>query len=173
MKLLHLLIAALTLPLISCAPSADLGAGTEAENGKQNTNAAKSQSVATSEDPGQANTDVAEESDAWWQLGDDSVFTATLDPWPPKPGVSTLNAEATEDDWEQKFAGTAEYRIAMVKDNDNPWLELPNTGEDEHGTKLFSAPVTLERGSAYIQFRLRDEGDSDFTELLDWQVDLP
>ena len=60
-----------------------------------------------------------DESEIDWQLHDDSVFTAKIDPWPPKEGAVTLKAEATMDDGDQKFAPSAARNIALA--NHHPY----------------------------------------------------
>lgn len=111
-----------------------------------------------------------DEAEGWWQLLDDSVFITKTDPWPPVAGQVVLKAEATEDDMERKFAGTVEYRLAAAEQNAEPWKPLPKTGEDEYGSVLFETPITLAAGKTFIQFRVRDEGEPEFTELTNWSV---
>lgn len=113
-----------------------------------------------------------DESKADWQLQDDSMFIATIDPWPPKAGTVKLKAEATMDDAEQKFAGTVAYRVAASKQTSEPWKPMPRAGEDKDGTIQFAVPLTLSQGTVYIQFRVRDAGDKEFTDLTDWKVSV-
>jgi hypothetical protein len=108
-----------------------------------------------------------------WQLLDHSLFTATFEPSPPKAGVVQLKAEATRDDEDQKFLGTVDYRLAGSEENSEPWKPMPQVGEDEIGTVQFAIPVTLTNGTTYIQFRVRDYGDEDYTQLTDWKVEVP
>ena len=111
-----------------------------------------------------------DEAEGWWQLLDDSVFITKTDPWPPVAGQVVLKAEATEDDMERKFAGIVEYRLAAAEQNTEPWKPLPKTGEDEDGSVLFQTPITLAAGKTFIQFRVRDEGEAESTELTNWAV---
>ena len=111
-----------------------------------------------------------DESRSDWQLHDDSVFIATVDPWPPKAGGAMVKAEVTTDDGDQKFAGTVAFRIAPNEQNTEPWKPMPKVGEDKDGSLLFAAPVTLNNGTVYVQFRVREKGDKNFTDLTDWKV---
>jgi hypothetical protein len=117
-----------------------------------------------------AQTQKEDESKSDWQLHDDSNFIATIEPWPPAEGTATLKAEATMDDGDQKFAGTVAYRIAASEQSAAPWLPMPKVREDQDGSIHFAVPVTLAKGTAYVQFRVRDKGDKDFTDLTDWKV---
>lgn len=128
--------------------------------------------------PGGATNDAAkteagaDASKMEWQLADDSVFFAAVEPWPPKAGAAMLKTEATMDDFEQKFAGNVSYRFAATMENSGEWQPLPRVREDEDGSVYFEAPVTLQPGSTYLQFRVLDAGDPEPTELLDWKLDI-
>lgn len=111
-------------------------------------------------------------SSADWQLLDDSLFIAEIEPWPPRAGAATLKAEATMDDWEQMFSGTVSYRLAATADGFEPWQPLPRVRDDADGSVYFEAPVTLSEGTVFVQFRLLDSGDTDFTELTDWSIEV-
>ena len=119
--------------------------------------------------PGEATNDASKME---WQLADDSVFFAAVEPWPPKAGAAMLKTEATMDDFEQKFAGNVSYRFAATMENSGEWQPLPRVREDEDGSVYFEAPVTLQPGSTYLQFRVLDAGDPEPTELLDWKLDI-
>ena len=119
--------------------------------------------------------DAAEKEDmskADWQLLDDSIMTARLEPWPPKDGPAQLKIDITADDAEQKFAGTFAYRLAPTEKNSLPWKPLTAQREDEDGNVYFGAPVTLPKGTTFIQLRVRDKEDEEFTELTDWNVEV-
>lgn len=103
-------------------------------------------------------------------LPDDSVFLPTLEPWPPQAGPARLKATATTDDDERKFAGSVWYRIAPTEQNSQEWLSMPRTGEDAEDV-FFEAPITLSKGTSFIQFRVQDAGDPQ-AELLDWKIEL-
>ena len=107
-----------------------------------------------------------------WQLMDDSMFLANIEPWPPRAGAATLKAEATLDDWEQKFAGSVSYRVASSADGFERWQPMPKVREDAEGSVYFETPVTLNEGQAFLQFRVMDSGDTDFTELTDWSIEV-
>jgi hypothetical protein len=120
-----------------------------------------------------AKTEVGEgASKMEWQLADDSVFFAAIEPWPPKAGAAMLKTEATLDDFEQKFAGNVSYRFAATIENSVEWQPLPRVREDDDDSVYFEAPISLQPGSTYLQFRLLDAGDSEPTELLDWKLDV-
>lgn len=129
----------------------------------------------SSDDQRRADASAAEpkqedESKADWQLLDDSMFIATIEPWPPKEGAVTLKAEATMDDGDQKFAGTVAYRVAAAEQSAEAWKPMPKVGEDKDGSIFFATPITLTKGTVYIHFRVRDRGDKDFTDLTDWKL---
>ena len=152
MKLNIILIAAVAATLCACSPS-----GSSSSSGDQ-----KRDDTST--------TEKEDESKSDWQLHDDSNFIATIDPWPATEGTVTLKAEATMDDGDQKFAGTVAYRIASAEQNSEPWKAMPRVSEDKDGSIHFAVPVTLTKGAVYVQFRVRDKGDKDFTDLTDWKV---
>jgi len=119
--------------------------------------------------------DAAEKEDmskADWQLLDDSIMTARIEPWPPKEGPAQLKIDITADDAEQKFAGTLTYRLAPTEENSLPWVPLSKLREDEDGNVYYGAPITLPKGTTFIQFRVRDKEDEEFTELTDWSVEV-
>ena len=119
--------------------------------------------------------DAAEKEDmskADWQLLDDSIMTASVEPWPPKAGPCQLKIDITADDAEQKFAGTLAYRLAPKEENSLPWVPLSKLREDEDGNVYYGAPITLPKGTTFIQFRVRDKEDEEFTELTDWSVEV-
>jgi len=133
-----------------------------------------SRSGSSSDDRGRAEASASEtkqeeESKADWQLLDDSMFIATIEPWPAKEGAATLKAEATMDDGDQKFAGTVAYRIAPSETNSVAWQAMPRVREDADGSIYFQVPITLSKGTTYVQFRVLDKGDKEPTDL-DWKV---
>ncbi len=69
-----------------------------------------------------------------------------------------------------KFVGTVEYRLAEALQSSEAWKTLPKTSEDQNGTVHFAAPITLNKGTAFIQFRVRAGWAKDFTALTDWNV---
>jgi hypothetical protein len=152
MKLNIILATAVAASLCACSPS-----------GSSNSSDDQKRADATE-------TPKEDESKSDWQLHDDSMFIATIDPWPPKEGAVTLKAEATMDDGDQKFAGTVAYRIAASEQSSEPWKPMPKVGEDKDGSLHFAVPATLAKGTVYVQFRVRDKGDKDFTDLTDWKV---
>lgn len=123
----------------------------------------------------QASGATAEQEDASkceWQLIDDSMFIAKIEPWPAKEGSATLKAEATIDDFEQKFAGTVFFRVASAEQNSEPWQEMPRGSGDDDESVYFQAPISLGKGKNYIQFRVQDQGDPEPDELGDWKLEV-
>lgn len=108
----------------------------------------------------------------FWELRDDSQFTVVTDPRPPRTGPGQLKVDVSADDSSQKFSGTVEYRLAPTEQNTVPWQPMPKVREDGEGAMHFQAPITLTGGRVFIQFRVRDTGDRDFTELTDWAVEV-
>jgi hypothetical protein len=105
-----------------------------------------------------------------WQLRDASTFSATIEPWPPKEGAATLKADATIGA-NGKFAGTAEYRLAAAPESSEPWKPLPKVSEDKNETVRFEAPVSLNKGTVYVHFRVSDRGAKDgFSVPTAWKI---
>lgn len=107
-----------------------------------------------------------------WQLEDDSTFTVTIEPWPPKEGDATIKAAASMDDDDREFRGSVQYRVAASEQNSDPWKPLPQVGVDEVGDVRFAASVKLSKGTFFVQFRVRDKGDPKDTDLTDWKIDV-
>ena len=104
-----------------------------------------------------------------WLLCDATIFTATVEPWPSNEGAATLKAEATGA--HGKFAGTVEYRLAATAESSEDWKSVPKVSEDRDGTVHFAAPITLNKGSVYVHFRVSDrEAKNGFTVLKDWNL---
>ena len=104
-----------------------------------------------------------------WTLLDASTFSASLEPWPPHEGAATLKADEGIGA-NGKFTGTVDYRLAAAAQSSEPWKSLPKTSEDPDGTAHFAAPITLNKGTVFIQFRVRAGWAKDFTTLSDWNV---
>ena len=47
---------------------------------------------------------------------------------------------------------------------------MKKTGEDQDENVFFEAMANMPKGKVFVQFRVRDAGDPDFTELTDWFV---
>jgi hypothetical protein len=135
--------------------------------------AAPEQAIATPEangnQPAAADSKEPNEHEGWWQLADDSALIAKTDPTPPRKGPTQLLVEITEDDFEQKFAGTLAHRVVTYAESNEPWQSMPQVREEEHGSLHFQAPIDLPQGDVMIQFRLRDQGDEVDTDL-DWNI---
>jgi len=110
------------------------------------------------------------EEENWWQLPDDSHLEVFISPWPPTQGSSTLRVEVTEDDGEEKFRGTVQYRIVSTKESADAWIPLASAGKKD-GNALFSAPVELRVGTYYVQFRV-NEKDGFSVDRLDMKMDV-
>jgi hypothetical protein len=104
-----------------------------------------------------------------WQLQDASTFSATIEPWPPREGVATLKADEGVGA-NGKFTGSVEYRLAAAAQTSETWQPLPKASEDQNETVHFAAPITLNKGTVFIQFRVRTGLAKDFTALSDWNI---
>jgi hypothetical protein len=111
-------------------------------------------------------------SKADYQLLDDSILNASIERWPPNDGAARLSIEITPDDADQKFAGTLEYRIAPKEEKSLAWKPLKQLKEDEEGNIHFRTAIKLPKGTSFIQLRVRDKGDDEYTELTDWKVEV-
>ena len=77
--------------------------------------------------PAAADSEEPNEHEGWWQLADDSALIAKTDPTPPRKGPTQLLVEITEDDFEQKFAGTLAYRVVTSAASNEPWQPMPRS----------------------------------------------
>lgn len=114
----------------------------------------------------------AEDKGTFWELvglGKPDLKVVT-DPWPAKAGAATIKAEITPDDDDQKFSGTLEYRISAREKNSDPWKPMKQVRQDKDGSTFFESPIKLNKGTWYIQFRVRSHGTS--LELTDWNVEV-
>lgn len=162
MKAKWILVMTLTACFSACGRPAS-------RNSSRKSGAAMPQTGAVAEEIGDGLDDDPARQELY--LPDDSVFLPALEPWPPHEGPATLKAKADTDDGEQKFAGTVRYRIAPTEQNSTEWLDMPRAGEDDEFV-YFEVPVTLTKGTSFIQFRVQDAGDPQPTELLDWKIEL-
>ena len=110
----------------------------------------------------------------FWELLNDADLRVVTEPWPPKPGACRLKVEMTAPDGGGKFQGTMAYRIAKRKRDSAAWQPLSRTSTDKYGSVYFEAPITLGKGTAYIQFRVRGAGEEmfrmDSLDLTDWKL---
>jgi hypothetical protein len=110
----------------------------------------------------------------FWELLNDADLRVVTEPWPPQPGVGRLRAEMTAPEGGGKFEGTMAYRIAKKKKNSAAWQPLSRTSTDKHGSVYFETPITLGKGTAYIQFRVCGAGEHmfrmEFLDLTDWKL---
>lgn len=111
-----------------------------------------------------------EKPGTFWQLNDGVVFEVTIDPWPPKEGVSILKAEITENDYEQNFDGKIEFCLGEAVETSGDWKSMTKIKKDEDGSVHFSNSITLKKGMTQVQFRIRNEGDKEFTDVECWKV---
>jgi hypothetical protein len=155
-------IAAVLIALLGCA-----GCISEFETADSSAPAGYPSSGSSTDDD---TTD--DDQGTFWQLPDDAMFNVTFAPWPPQAGDATLKVEVTENDWEQKFTGKLEYRLAQTQESETAWTELVPASEDEYGSKLFETPVTLSDGSAFVQFRLHYPDQPQPLELNDWEINV-
>src|SRR5262245_30911520 len=118
------------------------------------------------EDPA---TQASDDTDNNWELQDDSVLTATLEPWRAVAVPSTLHVELSADDSGRSFNGTFECRIANAETNSDPWY-LVQPSKTVDGTTFFDFPVKLRPGTFWVQFRVKEPADKTHTELTDWMV---
>ncbi len=114
----------------------------------------------------------AKEGETFWQLQDDSVLTAVIEPWPPSDENVQLKIEVSENNYNQSFSGTIEYRITRSENNSEAWLRLRGGENNEDGDVLYSVPIRLLRGANFIQFRTRGDGDNDFVYPEGWRVEV-
>lgn len=114
----------------------------------------------------------AEDKGTFWELvglGKPDLKVVT-DPWPAKAGAAALKAEITADDDDQKFAGTLEYRLSANEKNADAWRPMKQVRQDKDGSTYFESPVSLAKGTWFIQFRVRSHGTT--LELTDWRVEV-
>lgn len=115
-----------------------------------------------------------EETTASWQLSDDSILEAALDPWPPQSGPAKLRVEISPNghDPTLPFSGTLEYRVASSSDNSETWKPMKRGRKDEENNVPFSDSVILTKGTAFIQFKVHPEWEQDSTVLKDWKFEV-
>lgn len=112
-------------------------------------------------------------AETFWQLNDDSDFTAKIEPWPAKQGQSaTIRGAATPDDGEQKFSGTAHYRILEREGGYATWQPMTQTSASGAELAEFEAQTTLPSvDKVWIEFKLQQQSGSP-EELKGWAVEL-
>ena len=122
----------------------------------------------------QADEEKEKPNEGWWQLEDDSIFTATVAPWPLKQGGAVkIHAEATTDDNDEKFKGTVHYRIATAEENKAPWIAMQRGKAADKDDVAFDATATLpQAGKVWIQFKVNQTSEDEAIELTDWDVAL-
>jgi len=107
----------------------------------------------------------------FWELPDKADLKVITDPWPAKAGTASLKVEVTTNDDDQKFAGSIDYRIAGSEKNSQAWKPLPKIRQDKDGSTYFEAPITLSKGTCYIQVRVHSKNQN--VDLTDWKLDVP
>lgn len=125
----------------------------------------------SSDEPADAPAEEATASPEW-QLLDDSMLIAKIEPWPPTAGPATLSIEVTTDDFDQRFEGTLEYRVVESTHDFGGWEEMTDPRVGEYESVFYEAPLTLEPGSYAVEIRLRERGATDSTELTDWRIEV-
>ncbi len=160
MKLELIFISVITLCLCSCSKPGP-------SNPQPDTKAVTTQAGAA---PNQ------EQAGTFWELLDKSDLTVVTDPWPPREGAATLKAEVSTDDDDEMFTGTVAYRVAATEEDSTAWQPMPKVREGADKSVYFESPVTLSKGTVYIEFRVRGAGESaynkDHIDLTDWKVEV-
>jgi hypothetical protein len=115
-----------------------------------------------------------EEAGTFWQLKDNSVLEATLDPWPPKSGQAELKVELSPNgqDPSVSFVGTLDYRLATSPENGGAWKPMKRRRKDEENNVHFSDLLTLTAGTAVVQFKVHPEWEREPTILKDWTIQV-
>ncbi len=109
-----------------------------------------------------------------WQLRDDSILEATLEPWPPKAGPAKLKVEITPNghDPDIPFSGSLEYRLAKSEQSSEPWTVMNRGRKDAENNVRFSEPVVLPEGIIFVHFRVQPEWENESTILKDWKLEV-
>jgi len=109
-------------------------------------------------------------SEQFWQLQNDSVLTAIIEPWPPAPGPATLKAEVTPDDYGKEFADSLDYRITDLKNGNQAWFPMTKRGMAEDGSTCFADEIALSSGTCFVQFRIVAAAEKNMEELEGWRI---
>jgi hypothetical protein len=112
------------------------------------------------------------DNDNFWELNDDSELTAKIEPWPAPAGPATIVVEISPDDASKVFGGTLECRIAHSERNSDPWYPVKATRKDKDLSTHFSFPIKLRPGTFWVQFRVKEPTDKNYTELTDWKIEV-
>jgi hypothetical protein len=127
-------------------------------------------SCGPSEPAGRGEGESKDASKTFWELRDDSMLSAKIDPAPPREGAAQLKIEITTDDNEQKFAGTLDYRMVPSGQTSMAWQPISKGRRDKEGSLHFDVPIHFAKGETSIQFRVRDKGEEEFAELTGWKI---
>jgi len=113
-----------------------------------------------------------DDNEIFWELPDDSVLTASLLPWPAKAGPAKLRVEisASGHDPTLPFTGELAFRLASSKDGLEPWTHMKRGRKDNENNMIFSVQIELLPTTAFIQFKVHPEWQTDSTTLSDWEI---
>jgi len=115
-----------------------------------------------------------DDDETFWQLPDDSTLTASLEPWPAKAGPAKLRIEITPNghDSSLSFAGEICFRLSVSKDGLEPWTQIKRGRKDDENNTVFAAQIELLPTTAFIQFKVHPQWQSEPTILSDWDIKL-
>ncbi len=116
-------------------------------------------------------SEVIAKRSTFWQLPDNFVLSARIDPWPPEE-FAQLRIEISENDYNQSFSGAIEFRITSSERNAETWLPLADGKKNDEGDIVFSSPVRLLKGTNFLQFRLCSALDQEFIYPEAWTLEI-
>lgn len=113
-----------------------------------------------------------EESGTSWQLQDNSMLDARIEPWPPTHGKATLKVEISS---EPELAGgwNVEYRIRSQSNRAQDWSRMfsaANKGDSDD--EQFEAEIVLEPGTRVVEFKVSGRMHEKPDVLSDWIITI-
>lgn len=121
------------------------------------------------DEPGKAESSL-EEASTFWQLTDDSNFTASVEPWPVVMGDVDVNVTISMNDYDQTFSGSVSCRFRNESGDTDSWKKMTSKGEDENGTRRYQTTLFVD-DSGNIEFKVNSDYWGE-VELTDWKISV-
>jgi ankyrin repeat protein len=107
-----------------------------------------------------------------WQLQDDSILSASIEPWPAAAGNAKLKVRM---DCEAELVGRwkIQYRLRSESKTDSSWTRIFPTGDnDDPLVEMFEAEINLKPGTWFIDFQVFSPVFDEPDGLTDWEINV-
>jgi ankyrin repeat protein len=116
-------------------------------------------------------TDDEPERKSIWQLTDNSMVSARIEPWPARHGKAVLRVTVTgqpalADGW------SIQYRIRREDASNEPWVKMFPAAESGDDDEEFEAEICLERGTSMIDLQVSGRMHREPDVLSDWKINV-